>query len=63
MGQIKDIVCTADFATINRPSCTAALEWFKEHCSLNASMEANKAELKEKIAEAKTTGERANKSR
>lgn len=41
----------------------AALEWFKEHCSLNASMEANKAELKEKIAEAKTTGERANKSR
>lgn len=44
-------------------SHAAALEWFKEHCSLNASMEANKAELKEKIAEAKTTGERANKSR
>ena len=39
------------------------MEWFKAHCTLNASMETNKAELKEKIAEAKTTGERAINSR
>jgi hypothetical protein len=39
------------------------MKWFLERCSLNSSLEQNKAELKDKIAEAKTMGERANQSR
>jgi hypothetical protein len=44
-------------------SCTASFEWFRERCSLNASMEDNKQVLKDKIAEAKLMGERASQSR
>ena len=39
------------------------MSWFLERCSLNSSLEQNKNELKDKIAEAKTMGERANQSR
>ena len=42
---------------------SASFEWFRERCSLNASMNENKELLKDKIAEAKTMGERANQSR
>lgn len=41
----------------------AAREWFKAHSPLEKSMKAYQTELTAKIAEAKTTGERANKSR
>lgn len=41
----------------------ASFEWFRERCSLNQAMTENKDLLKDKIAEAKTMGERANQSR
>jgi hypothetical protein len=41
----------------------ASFEWFRERCSSNAAMEENREILKQKITEAKTTGERANQSR
>lgn len=41
----------------------ASFEWFRERCSLNASLNENKDELKSKIEEAKMMGERANQSR
>ena len=41
----------------------ASFEWFRERCSLNASMEENRELLKTKITEAKTLGERVNQSR
>lgn len=44
-------------------NATESFEWFRQHCSLNPPMEQNKAELKEKITEAKLMGDRANQSR
>jgi len=41
----------------------ASFEWFRERCPSNSAMEENKEILKQKITEAKTTGERANQSR
>ena len=41
----------------------ASFEWFRERCSSNDAMEENREILKQKITEAKTTGERANQSR
>ncbi|KAJ1421191.1 P-loop containing nucleoside triphosphate hydrolase protein [Ochromonadaceae sp. CCMP2298] len=40
-----------------------SFRWFSERCGLNASMQENKDLLRDKIAEAKTMGERANQSR
>mmetsp|Transcript_22980 Transcript_22980/g.38346 ORF Transcript_22980/g.38346 Transcript_22980/m.38346 type:complete len:951 (+) Transcript_22980:72-2924(+) len=41
----------------------ASFAWFSEKCSLNTSLVENKDLLRDKIAEAKTMGERANHSR
>lgn len=41
----------------------ASYQWFRERCSLNASMEENMDLLKQRIKEAKEVGERANQSR
>ena len=51
----------ADQATFD--DAAASFEWFRERCSLNASMEENRDVLKNKITEAKTLGERVNQSR
>ncbi len=40
-----------------------SFEWFQERCSLRGAVEENREILRDKIAEAKTVGERANQSR
>ncbi|RYG59854.1 hypothetical protein EON64_19815, partial [archaeon] len=46
------------------PCClVASFEWFRSHSTLSPSLEENKTLLKEKIAEAKLMGERAQQSR
>jgi hypothetical protein len=42
---------------------TVCFDYFRVRCDLHASIEENKAVLKEKMKEAQTAGERANQSR